>query len=77
VVIPNTSPIMQIASVVADTLVFSGYADIGEERVPELADVLAAFLRQTDTTVDDGLAATYFQEADAYDRWVLAGSPPM
>jgi hypothetical protein len=70
----NASPIEQIAGVVVDTLVFSGFADIGDERVPELAEALAAFLRRAGITVDDDSAATYFDEADTCYRWMVGGS---
>jgi hypothetical protein len=63
---PEASPIAQIASVVADTLTYCGYADIGDEMMPELADLLATFLRQADIAVDDEPAAAYFQEVDAF-----------
>jgi hypothetical protein len=58
----EASPIVRIASAVADTLTFCGYADVEDEMVPELADFLSAFLRQADIEVDDESAARYFQE---------------
>jgi hypothetical protein len=70
----EAKPIVQIASSVADTLTYCGYADISDEMVPELADLLAAFLRQADIAVDDESAARYFQEAEAWYQTMMSGS---
>jgi hypothetical protein len=74
VITGHMTPLADVAAATADLLIYSGFAPtLGDDKVEALADMLAAFLKAGDVSVDEAGSAAYFASAREYsERWGLA-----
>ena len=75
VITGRMAPLAEVAAATADLLIYSGYAPtLGDDKVEALADMLAAFLKAGDVSVDEAGSAAHFASAREYQAgWGLAG----